>query len=411
MRLFHLELKRILTSRRSLILIAAALLMSVVMACLPIGFESVDRPGANGEVIELDGMAALRFKQAYYRRESGELTPQRLAEALRRYQACVAEYGSLNDVPLAVYHENILAIRPMLKCLPEAFADPETGIGPDLMDIDPDAVEQHFYEKCAAHLDDVMALEQKEHPAAGRFAAQKYAALGYPFFIHYGMGRTAFDYIIFHILILALLCTAIAAPVFASEYQTGSDSILRCTKFGRGKLAAARIGAVCCTVAVVYLLGMAVQLTILDLAFGPDCLQSSFQTLFSVINLPELTLWQLQVTLVLVGLLSVLASVGFSLFLSAKCRDPLSVLLLSVVLLLLPTFAYSAAGATWLSALLPSAGIGLKNSFLYQLCDFCFLHLGSLSVWTPYVILASAAVELPLFLALTARAYCRHQAA
>ena len=39
MRLFRLELKRILKSRRTLILLAIALLLSVAMAYLPISFE------------------------------------------------------------------------------------------------------------------------------------------------------------------------------------------------------------------------------------------------------------------------------------------------------------------------------------------------------------------------------------
>ncbi len=44
MRLFCLEVKRVLKSRRTLILIAVALVMSVVMAYLPIAFESINRP-------------------------------------------------------------------------------------------------------------------------------------------------------------------------------------------------------------------------------------------------------------------------------------------------------------------------------------------------------------------------------
>ena len=101
--------------------------------------------------------------------------------------------------------------------------------------------------------------------------------------------------------------------------------------------------------------GMTIHLLISDLAFGMDCLKSSFQMLFSIINLPNLNLGQLQVILALTGLLSMLASVSFTLFLSAKCKDSLTVLLVSLVILLLPTFVYSAlASATWISTILPS---------------------------------------------------------
>ena len=411
MRLFRLEIKRIMKSRRTLTLLAAALLMSIVMAYLPISFESINRPGEDGKIIELDGLPAIQFKRDYYEKTAGNITPQKLAEALRTYQSYVKEYGTLNDVPLDIYIENIMAIRPMLRGLIEAFADPKTGIGADLMDIDPDEVEQYFYEKCVSHLDDTMNLEQKEYEAARQFAAGRYVDVDQPFYLYPGMSRDAFDYTTLYILVLSILCVAIASPAFANEYQTGSDSILRCTKYGRMKLAVIRILSVCCIFIVIFILGMSIHLLILNLAFGTDCLKTSFQMLFSVINLPNINLGQLQIILVLAGLLSVLATVSCTLFLSARCRDSLTVLLISIVILFLPIFAYGALGDTWIGGILPSAGIGMKNNFLYQLCDFNFLHIGDMSFWTPYVILVSATVEIPLFLFLTVRSYCKHQVA
>ena len=57
MRLFRLEIKRILKSRRTLIILAIALLLSVAMAYLPISFEGINRPNEDGTVTELDGLA------------------------------------------------------------------------------------------------------------------------------------------------------------------------------------------------------------------------------------------------------------------------------------------------------------------------------------------------------------------
>ena len=412
MRLFRLEVKRIIKSRRTLALLAAALFMSVVMAYLPVSFESINRLGEDGKIIELDGLSAIRFKRDYYEKTAGDITPEKLAEALRTYQSYVKEYGSLNDVPLDIYVENIMAIRPMLKGLPEAFADPKTGAAADLMDIDPVVVEQHFYEKCVSHLDDIMNLEQKEYESAGQFAADKYADADQPFYLYPGMSRDAFDYTTLYILVLSILCAAVAVPIFANEYQTGSDSILRCTKYGRMKLAVTRILAACCIFIIIFILGMSIHLLILNLAFGTDCLKTSFQMLFSIINLPNINLGQLQIILVFAGLLSLLATISCTLFLSARCRDSLTVLLISIVVLFLPIFAYSAfADASWISTVLPSAGIGMQNNFLYQLYNFNFLHIGEASFWTPYVILISAAVEIPVFLFLAVRSYCKHQVA
>ena len=131
--------------------------------------------------------------------------------------------------------------------------------------------------------------------------------------------------------------------------------------------------------------------------------------LFSIINLSNINLGQLQILIVLAGLLSILSCVSCTLFLSAKCRDSLTVLLISIAIVLIPFFAYAALGVNWISALLPSAGIGMQNNFLYQLINFNYLHIGKMSFWTPYIILISAAVEVPIFLFLAIRSYCNHQ--
>ena len=73
---------------------------------------------------------------------------------------------------------------------------------------------------------------------------------------------------------------------------------------------------------------------------------------------------------------------------------------INIVVLLMPLFAYAAmGGATWLSTILPSAGIGMQNNFLYQLANFNYLHFGGMSFWTPYVILISAGIEVFVLLA------------
>lgn len=108
------------------------------------------------------------------------------------------------------------------------------------------------------------------------------------------------------------------------------------------------------------------------------------------------------------GLLSLLATLSFTLFLSAKLKDSMTVILIAIVMCLLPIFTYS-AGANWLTFILPSGGIGMENSLLYQLTGFNFLHIGQASMWSPYVIMAAAIIEIPVFLVLAVRAYCKHQ--
>ena len=189
MRILSLEIKRILKSRRTLILLAVAMLLSIAMAYLPISFEGINRPNGDGTVTELDGLAAIKYKRDLYASINGEVTPQKIKEAIQTYQDCVNEYGPVEEegFPLEVNIEKIVPIRPLLKGLAEVFADPLTGIGADLMDINPDDIDQSYYEKCAKHLNDVMKNEQRDYPTAQQKANDKYAKVGKPFTLYAGM--------------------------------------------------------------------------------------------------------------------------------------------------------------------------------------------------------------------------------
>lgn len=411
MRLFRLEIKHALKSQRTLFLLAIAVLFSVLMAYFPISFEGINRPNADGTVTELNGLPAIKYTRNLYSSTYGAVTPEKVREALETYQNLIKQYGPLEGkgFPLDVKINKIIPIRPLLRGISEVFADPLTGSGADWMDIDPNRIDQSYYEKCTKHLNDVMKNEQKNYPTAQREANNKYAKVDKPFLLYAGISKDAFDYIEFYIFLLAILCVAIAAPTFANGYQTGEDSVLRTTKHGRVRLAITKIFAFYTIFMIAFIIGIGIHLFILDMAFGTDCLKTSFQMLYSIINLPNIDLGQLQMILVLEGLLSILASVSCTLFLSAICKDSLTVLLVSIVVILMPLFAYAAFGATWISSILPSAGIGLGNNFLYQLADFNFLHIGQMSFWTPYVIVISSLFEIPVFFFGAIRGYCKHQ--
>lgn len=411
LRIYCLEVKRVLKSRRVIILLLIALAMSVLMAWLPVMYESINQPDENGKLVALDGREAIAYKKTLRSIHNGEVTPEKLKNALNRYQNAVSPYGEESiysgEFPVVLYLETVFPVEALLGRLPEAFSDPKTGQGTNLMAISPDKLDG-FYEQTGQHLKDIMQMEQKKYPTAQEQALQKYAHVKTPFQLYAGYSRDAFDHLVLFIFILVILCTAAAAPTFSNDYQTRSDSILRCTKYGRSRLAIVKILAALTIFCAAFILCISLHLLISDLAFGLECMETSMQMLYSVISLPALNLGQLQAVLAIGGLLSLLATISFTLFISAKLKDSLSVILIAIGLCLLPIFTYS-AGANWLSFILPSAGIGMQNSLLYQLTSFNYLHIGSISLWTPYVIIAAAVIEIPVFLFLSIRAYCKHQ--
>ena len=135
--------------------------------------------------------------------------------------------------------------------------------------------------------------------------------------------------------------------------------------------------------------------------FGWEGTKTSMQVIFSATSLLPYNIGQLQWANMLGGCLLFLSTICFTLFLSACAKNNVSALAMALIFVLLPLIAYMAIpGQTgeWIQALLPGAGIGLSNSFLYGMLNFDFLHLGSASFWNTDAMLVLALVKIPLFI-------------
>lgn len=212
-----------------------------------------------------------------------------------------------------------------------------------------------------------------------------------------------------------MLCTVIAAPISSAEYQSGSDDILRCTKHGRGRLAVVKLLSAILLNTGIFAICITVFILISYAAFGWDSLKTTLQMALTAISFVPLTVGEASKLIVFAGLLTFLATVCFTLFLSTKFTNSITVLGLALGGCLLPTILLFAGSGSnienWNRLCLPSGGIGLKNCFFYELVDSNFLSLGSMKIWTPYIIPVAAAIEIVLFFILAVRSYSRHEAA
>lgn len=410
MRLMKLELKRVLKTRLTLILLAFSLVLSLVMAYIPTTFSYVTYRDANGDTVNLLGLDAVQYLKTLQSDTIGEVTPQKVRQAVEDSQTCLTKYGVENtyDLPDGVYEAEILPYAPLLHGVREAFADPDSGIAPSLMDIDPEKIED-FYGACEDRLDSLMKLEQKDHPAAQEAAKRLYSRVETPYQLYPGYNTDAMDYQLLLSFLIVLFCTVIAAPIFTSDYQTGADDIYRCTKYGRVKFAVTKLLSallICCTA---FSLCAAAFLLVSNSLYGWECTKTSIQMLYSIVNLPNMNLGQLQLGCAGGYLLCLLTTVSFTLFLSSKLRNVVASLSVALVCCILPVILYVALPSEigqWIYTVLPAGGVALQTSFLYTLVDFAFWNIGNLAIWTPYVMLGAYCVEIPLFLCLAVYSYC-----
>ena len=413
MRMLKVELKRILKSRRAVILMLAGICLSALLAVAPISFVNADVYDDNGNVQELNGLSAIHYWREVKAPSNGKVTPGKLKAALETYQNCVEEYGSPDseDFPVEVYIATISPIRDLLRLLPTTYSEYVNGnlVPRNLTELDVNEIDS-FYEACEIRLENVIKVE-REPESTSQKAAALYSKVDRPFELYVGYNSDAFDYLCFSILFLVIISVVLSAPLFSENYESGSDQILRCTKHGRKKLAQTTMFANMLTSIFMYITGIVIHLLISDLSFGMTTLKTSVQAIFDTISLPNLNLFQLQIVLAVGGLLTLISVNAFTYFLSSKFERAAGTISVSLIVTLAPLFIFAAFGNNWISSILPAGGIGLNNNLLMQLVDFRFLHLGTHSFWTPQVTMLFTIIWIPVFLILAVRSYCKHRVA
>lgn len=408
-RLYIEEMKRILRSRSTILFLAAALAVSVFLAWVPVTFERYTYEENGGEII-LTGKEALAMKKSLQAPAAGEVTPEKVALGLAAYRKNLALYGDFyGDFPQNIWNSEILPYSKLVTRLHEVMADSESGLPPDYQEItEEDAFA--FYERCRSHLSDLMKLEQKDNPAAQKIAAEMYEKVEMPFYFYPGYGTNMAEYESLFLFAMMFLCIMITAPIFCCEYQTGADDILRSTRHGRKDLAFVKILSALSIAIMVFTLCAAVFQVISNSLFGWECRKTSLHVLFSAVSLLNLNVGEMQDFLLLAGFCSLIGCVCFVLFVSAVCPNTTISTGLTIAFSIFPSAFYMMAGgktASYLRVLLPSGALGGSNAFLYAITDFEFLKAGPLTVWTPWLLLIVPLLEIPLFLWLTVRSYCR----
>ncbi|NLW69983.1 MAG: hypothetical protein GX061_02720 [Eubacteriaceae bacterium] len=410
MSVLKLEYKRILKTRSTVIIFAAALLISALLAYLPTTFAYSAYINEAGEMVELRGLKSIRYEQTLQQGISARVDGEDFRYAVETYQACLNEYGLENsyELPGEVYTQRITPVAPLLSGLKEVFADPTTGIQPTVMQIDPSLAE-NFYELSKSAL---FSQAQRSLPeAALKQAVRLYDKVAVPFVFSPASNPNAMDYQVLCAFIVMLLCSVVVSPIYSSNYQTGADDILRCTKHGRVRLALCSAFVALSLSAAVFIACTGVYILLSNSFFGWECVKTSIQLMYSALNLAALDMGGLQLTVFLGCLLSVLATVSFSLFISSKVKNNVTSLCASIFTCLAPVLIYLAVPGSFgllLRCLVPSAGSCLQSSILYALTDFEFLTFGNLSLWSPFAMMIFGAISVPLFSGLAVWGYAGH---
>ena len=89
MKLFQLEMKRLVTARLTCILFALALVLSFLLAWLPVTYCYTNDTDEAGNAVSLTGLASVAYEKQRQAGAAGAVTPERIRQAVEVYQACL----------------------------------------------------------------------------------------------------------------------------------------------------------------------------------------------------------------------------------------------------------------------------------------------------------------------------------
>ena len=404
--MLSLELKKMLKTPVTLILIIAALVFSFLLAWLPVSFEQT-------KILTDDGLVTLEGSEriSYEKNVSpvfGEVTAETAKQALTAYQDCLRKYGveNENDLPEGAYNTEIGPWFKVLHTIREIYADPKTGIPPDLMYMSPDSLE-NFYDKKAERFETLM--EQEDWPEAVREKARlMYEQSEEPMEYYPYYNSNGLDYESFLFFLVMICCILIAAPVFAIDYQTGADDIMRCTKNGRLKIVLSKCGATLLINTMLFSVCAAIYCILTTVFYGTDSMRTDMQMMLSVFTLHNWTVGEMLLKAALAGLLSCTAAVSLTLLLSSRIKSSgiaIGAAMLCGILPLVLDILIGGRIMDWVCSIIPSGGLCLTKSFYYAVFDMAFLTGKNFAIPTTQGLVLFAALEIPLFLLLTLYSY------
>lgn len=410
MRIFILEMKKIIQTRVTWILLLAVLLLSILMAYLPVTFEGVSYQTENGERAHVSGLAAVRYKKEAGEKVSGDVTTEKIMRAVQEYQNALKEYEVEDsfELPEDIYYDRLMIYQPFVHGVKEVFSDENTGMAPGFLDLTLKEIGT-FYEKAPVRLANLMRMEGSRQADIDK-AEEMYQKVKTPYQYYEGVSGNSMDYQVLYIFLLTMFCAVIVSPVFSMDYQTGADDIFRCTKYGRLRLAIIKILAALLITGVTFLVCGIAWILMTNTLFGWESTKTSMQMIFSVSSLPAFTVGELEWVNLLGSFLLFLSLMSLILFLSARIKNSAVALASSMFFCILPILSCTGAPKiieNWLQCLLPGGAIGLSNSLLYAMTELDFMHLGSLSVWNVHLMLIAAAIWIPVLLIGTVWSYCR----
>ncbi|WP_339247017.1 ABC transporter permease subunit [Paenibacillus sp. FSL F4-0243] len=409
--LTRFELRKIIRSK--LFYVVIAIVIAVVLLLANMRVTGAYITGKDGE--ELKGLAAISLQREYGRQLAGPLTTEKLENSIERHKKAhldpnnIDDKGNLKNEAYAKYEVPDEQINTLIRY---AFS-PLSNYDYSVMDrLQPDDAKM-FYEKRIEKVNGYLNYDY----SYGNYSVKEKAffntmneQLRVPFQMDYVTGwEKVFQNLQNLFLIISLAIGICLAPMFADEYQRGTDAIILSSRYGRNKVITAKLKAgFILSIALLLLALVAYTLLLLGI-FGFEGAKANVQ-MIDLLAPVSFTVFQAYLWAILIGSLACLMVGALTLWLSSLMSSPFSVIIVIGILVIGPLFIPASKSSrlfNHLIDLLPGNMFGgFKKITSYELFNLFGVLIPEYKVMAGF-----ALVVIVLLLPLTYRAFKKHQVA
>lgn len=410
-KLIYFEKMKIL-KRKSTVFACLFMVLGILALCMI--FMS-DQAYFTADGAEARGLEAIRAEREMDRAVAGPLTAKRLKEILHKYQEV---YGNADNyaerggwLKEEVYCREILPYLGIIRLMQEVYSPAGTYDTEILLSVTDEMIDQ-FYETRRAKIRSKMNAGDNTDfytDAEKAKAAALDGKVAEPFLYDYSGGWETLLIRGFQMIFLlaGLVICIVLSPIFAREYQMGTDAVILASRYGRRETVRAKMAAGVQAMSGIYLLAVITGFLSILAVFGIQGWNCNYQLLM-VTSFYGLKIWQVVLLGMGLNYLVMLSVMALVMLLSAVCKTPFTAVIVSmlytVTALFFPAGNVNGIGNKIVS-LLPARAVDTHAVF----SSYFFYSFGKVVITFPCMILIFTILMTVLCLPAAGRRFRIHQ--
>ncbi|MDK2587347.1 ABC transporter permease subunit [Romboutsia sedimentorum] len=414
--ILKIEFKRMIKSKSNITIFSIAVVITILLAFYCAYGHTSETIISDGSYKIVTGLNAIKADTDRQSKIEGYVTQEKMLDALNKYKELNNKYE--DDVPIDIKIKELDPYKELLNILPYSFSDRDERMNNkqsfELQYLSNEEAFKFYDQRSKNQRNEFEKIFELSKPAQ-KYVENMENKVEKPFYFSPFIGwDTVLEFLGIVIICIAFIGSILATPVFSSEYESGSDDIMRCTKYGRKHLAIAKLIVANLIVIFLYIICIIMFFSIVYIMLNPKGLNTSIQFL-SPLSPVSLTFGKAIFIIMIIGLIAILSIVNFTLFLSTRSKSSIFIISMSTIMIVLPMLSRRIVDSNMLDTsniikflidILPSGG----TRIYYELVnEFNLFYIGNWVIWSPYVIVTSSILTLICFFLLSIDSYSKHE--